>query len=88
MSSETGAAVSDIHGIINLDALSTFFSQLTQQINKQNQVIAQIQNKLESFVTLNQFDLKISLLNNAIYNIEEKLAQLKEATTATLKDSK
>lgn len=86
--SENRSAVCDIHGVINLDALSTFFTQLTQQINEQNQTIAKLQATVNTLVSVTDFEDRMARVNQGLKTLEIHVGQVKEAATSRLKDAK
>lgn len=86
--SENRGAVCDIHGVINLDALSTFFTQLTQQINEQNQTIAKLQATVSTLVSITDFEDRMARVNQGLKTLEIHVGQVKEAATSRLKDAK
>lgn len=86
--SENRSAVCDIHGVINLDALSTFFTQLTQQINEQNQTIAKLQATVNTLVSITDFEDRMARVNQGLKTLEIHVGQVKEAATSRLKDAK
>lgn len=82
------SAVCDVHGIINLDALSSFFTQITNQINQQNRAIATIQETLAGFVKVEEFRTSFHDVNCSLSSIEDRLLSLREAATSNLKDKR
>lgn len=88
MAQNTKAAVCDIHGVINLDALSSFFAQLTQQINQQNQTIAQMQTTMNSLLKVADFEDAMTKVNSVISTLEAKVSIAQESATSHVKDNK
>ncbi len=87
-SNREAAAVCDIHGVINLDALSSFFGQLTNQINQQNQAIAQIQNTMNSLLRIADFEESMRKINLSLASLESKVAVAQDSATSRIKDDK
>ncbi len=81
-------AVCDVHGVINLDALSTFFTQLSQQINQQNQTISNMQVTMNSLLKIVDFEDAFKKVNIAISGLEKKFSLVHEAATSHVKDER
>lgn len=86
--SSSDTAVCDLHGVINLDALSSFFSQLTQQINQQNQTIAQLQASINSLVKIVDFEDSMRKMNLALQSLDNRVSIAQEAATSRIKEDK
>lgn len=76
----------NMHGIINLDAVSTLLTQIIKQIEKQNDAITQIQMKLPNYLTIHAFEEKIHSMELFMQKLESKINVVHKATTCYIKD--
>lgn len=78
----------NIRGIVDLDQLSDVLYSLMKYVGHQDQIIADMEMKLLSYVHQRTFGEKIDKIVNSLTQIESNIQEVQVAVTARVNDTK
>ncbi len=74
----------NIRGIVDLDQLADILSNLVDHVNNQNNVIADLENKMSNYINYQVFEEKYRKLVTAITGLESQVHAIQSAATAKI----
>jgi hypothetical protein len=78
----------NIRGVVDLDQLAVILSGLIDQVDRQNKVIAELQNSLSNYVTNQSFIERTTNLENVVAKALTRIDAIQEAATSTVMNKK